>query len=119
MRSLIICLGLLASLPAMAELDPRTRSEVEQLFTQMRQSACQFERNGTVYDADEAVAHLTRKLSYFDDKGKIARSEDFIRLAASKSSMSGKPYHIICPEQAKQDSADWLNAALMQIRQKN
>jgi hypothetical protein len=51
-----------------------------------------FIRNGTMYDAGRAADHLRLKLKKAGDRVKTA--EDFIRLCASKSSLSGEPYRI-------------------------
>ena len=51
-----------------------------------------FIRNGKMYDAGRAADHLRLKLKAAGDRVKTA--EDFIRLCASKSSLSGKPYLI-------------------------
>jgi DNA polymerase III epsilon subunit-like protein len=52
----------------------------------------QFVRNGTAYDAKAAADHLRLKLKKAGSRVKSA--EDFIRLCASASSMSGIPYRI-------------------------
>ena len=52
----------------------------------------QFIRNGTSYDAKAAASHLRLKLRSAGSG--IATAEDFIRLCASVSSISGKPYQI-------------------------
>lgn len=52
----------------------------------------QFVRNGTAYDGNEAADHLRLKLKKAGSQVKSA--EDFIRLCASVSSMSGIPYQI-------------------------
>ena len=51
-----------------------------------------FIRNGTEHDGKEAAEHLRMKL----DKagGKVQTADDFIKLCASKSYISGKPYLI-------------------------
>jgi hypothetical protein len=55
-------------------------------------NGAEFIRNGKVYVARKAAAHLRRKLMAAGDQVKTA--EDFIRLCASKSSLSGEPYRI-------------------------
>lgn len=52
----------------------------------------QFIRNGTAYDAKAAAAHLRLKLR--NAGSRVATAEDFIRLCASVSSVSGIPYQI-------------------------
>ena len=51
-----------------------------------------FIRNGTEYYGKEAVEHFRIKLRIAG--GKIQTADDFIRLCASTSSISGKPYMI-------------------------
>ena len=51
-----------------------------------------FIRNGTEHDGKEAADHLRSKLKRAG--GKVQTAEDFIRLCASKSFISGKPYMI-------------------------
>jgi len=51
-----------------------------------------FIRNGTEHDGKEAAEHLRSKLK--SAGGKVQTADDFIRLCASKSLISGKPYLI-------------------------
>ncbi|MFZ2171349.1 MAG: DUF5329 family protein [Methylococcaceae bacterium] len=51
-----------------------------------------FIRNGKEHDGKEAAEHLRMKLQKAG--GKVQTADDFIRLCASKSIMSGKPYMI-------------------------
>jgi len=52
----------------------------------------QFIRNGTSYGAKAAADHLRLKLRMAGSR--VATAEDFIRLCASASSVSGTPYQI-------------------------
>jgi hypothetical protein len=52
-----------------------------------------FDRNGTLYDAQAAAAHLTMKREKAGEA--IKTVDDFIDKVASKSSMTGIPYKII------------------------
>jgi hypothetical protein len=51
-----------------------------------------FIRNGTEHDGKEAAEHLRMKLQKAGDS--VRTADDFIRLCASKSLLSGKPYMI-------------------------
>lgn len=51
-----------------------------------------FIRNGTEYDGKKAAEHLRSKLK--SAGGKVQTADDFIRLCASRSFISGKPYMI-------------------------
>ena len=82
----------------------------------MQASGCQFNRNGTWYSASEAKDHLTRKLEYLEGKGSIGSTEQFIDLAASSSSSSGKAYLVKCSNEAPVESKQWLGRQLALIR---
>ena len=51
-----------------------------------------FIRNGSEYDGKQAVDHLRMKLQ--NAGGYVQTADDFIRLCASRSSITGKPYMI-------------------------
>jgi hypothetical protein len=55
-----------------------------------------FVRNGTEYDGKEAAEHLRMKLQ--SDAGMVQTADDFIRLCASRSYISGEPYLIRLPD---------------------
>ncbi|WP_230404689.1 MULTISPECIES: DUF5329 domain-containing protein [Undibacterium] len=101
-----------------AEMSAASRVEVEVLLNHLSNSGCQFNRNGTWYSAQEAKAHLSKKLDYVVEKKLATTAEQFIDAAASKSSMSGKAYQVKCGNDAAQESALWLQAALREIRNK-
>ena len=54
------------------------------------ESKATFIRNGAEHTPAEAAAHIKAKYEHF--KGEIKTPEDFIRLSASKSLLTGKPY---------------------------
>lgn len=92
------------------------RAEIDALLSKLQSSGCQFNRNGSWYSGAEAKSHLMRKLEYFEDKGTVKSTEQFIELAASKSSSSGKPYQVKCGNAAAMTSQQWLNAELNTVR---
>ena len=55
-----------------------------------------FIRNGTEHDGKEAAEHLRMKLQ--GDVGMVQTADDFIRLCASRSYISGEPYLIRLPD---------------------
>lgn len=55
-----------------------------------------FIRNGSEYNGQEAAKHLRMKLRRAGDH--VQTADDFIRLCASKSYTSGKPYMIRLPD---------------------
>mgnify|MGYP001821698296 CR=1 FL=1 len=95
--------------------DPdRTAKEIEHLLAYIGGSTCQFIRNGKSYDAAEARAHIQKKYDYI--RSRVETTENFIRYAASQSSMSGKPYRIRCGDETM-PCADWLREELKRYRQ--
>lgn len=101
---------------AAAPLAPAARAEIDALISRLETSACEFNRNGTWYTASEAKSHLLRKLEYLEDKGAVRSAEQFIDLAASKSSLSGQPYLVRCADGAPIGSGKWLHSQLRIIR---
>ncbi|MDR5753038.1 MULTISPECIES: DUF5329 family protein [unclassified Caballeronia] len=67
-------------------------------FTRPREAKAWFNRNGTWYSGMEAKAHLLAKLHYLENRTTLTSTEQFIELAARKSSVSGKPYLVQCGE---------------------
>lgn len=99
------------------ELAPAAQQEIAHLFTYLENSGCQFNRNGSWYEAREAVDHIGKKYQYLLGKNQISTSEDFIAGAATKSSMSGRPYLVKCRDAAPVESAVWFRAELEKYRQ--
>jgi len=83
-------------------------SEVEQLLTFVQTSGCQFNRNGKWYDSVEAAKHIGKKYRYVNKRGLVKSTEDFIKYAATKSSMSGKIYTVQCADGELLKSSKWL-----------
>lgn len=92
------------------------RAEVQALLAALQASGCKFSRNGTWYSGAEARDHLLRKLEYIEGKSTIASAEQFIELAASKSSSSGKAYQVKCDGEAAVESRQWLTQQLGAVR---
>jgi len=109
-----LCLMFTCNLHAATATEVNT--EIHQLLQQLEVSGCQFNRNGTWYSSAEAKTHLLRKLDYINRKGTINNSEQFIELAASKSSISGKPYQVKCGNHNPSNSQIWLISTLNQMR---
>src|SRR5580765_8449363 len=109
---------MLAAAPALAaELPSSARTEIDALLSRLAASECRFNRNGSWYSASKARDHMQMKLNYLIKKGRIASAEDFIEQAASRSSFSGKPYTVLCPNQDEVPSAVWLGGELRKIRE--
>ena len=109
--------SLLVALLPFSAFGQNAPAEISQLFKSLETSGCQFNRNGSWYNAQEASEHLHRKYDYLVKKGLAKSAESFIDLAASKSSMSGKPYLVRCGNAAPVESKSWFLSKLAQFRQ--
>lgn len=89
-------------------------SEIDYLLTSVEKSDCVFIRNGKSHDSLAAVRHLQMKRErgrrYYDS------TEEFIARIASKSSLTGKPYLIECPDQPPVDAKTWFSLRLADHR---
>jgi hypothetical protein len=90
--------------------------EIASLLLFVEQSGCTFIRNGKQYNAPEARQHIEKKYNYFKDQ--ITTAEEFIEYSATKSTMSGKAYRVVC-NGVGLNSSDWLLAELDKLRRKN
>ena len=89
-----------------------TTEEIASLLLFIEQSECTFIRNGKHYDALKAREHIEKKYTYY--KERITTAEDFILYSATKSSITGEPYRVICNGE-NMITADWLNAELVEL----
>ncbi len=100
-----------------AELPQTFRSEIAHLSSYVETSGCVYYRNGTWYNDAKAVCeHIRTKHKYFSDRGRINSTEDFIRWAATKSEISGKPYMVRCGNGPELPLATWLTDELARYR---
>ena len=113
---LVPLLWLFAAALNAAPLAPPVRAEVDALLSALEKSGCEFNRNGSWHAAKEARTHLLRKLEYLEGKNAVQSTEQFIELAASASSSSGKPYLVRCGKAAPVESRAWLSAQLAALR---
>jgi hypothetical protein len=79
---------------------------INHLLEYVEDSNCVFIRNDREYDSRNAAKHLKEKYDYF--MSSIKTPEDFIELAGSKSSVSGKPYWVRCTGQSPTLTVNWL-----------
>jgi len=93
--------------------DPQ--EEVAHLLQYIENSECVFTRNGKEHLGPEALEHIQMKYDYV--RKKVETTEDFIRYAATKSSLSGRPYLVRCDE-VELPTAEWLKAELARFRQR-
>jgi hypothetical protein len=76
-------------------------------------SDVQFIRNGKSYDAHAAAQHMRDKWKWKRSEIKTAR--DFIEIAASRSTETGKPYVIRWKDGHEQFSAEFLERELKKL----
>jgi Family of unknown function (DUF5329) len=87
---------------------------INYLIDHVAKAKATFVRNGTSHTPAEAAEHIKAKYAHF--KGDIKTPEDFIRLSASKSILSGKPYLVRLPDGQEIHLDAWLTEALKQHR---
>lgn len=90
--------------------------EIDGLIGALGRSGCEFERNGSWYVAGKAQAHLRRKYEWLRKRDAVDTAEQFIDRAASRSSISGKPYRVRCAGKPEVDSATWFRDVLRRLR---
>lgn len=112
---IVVALGASAAI-ASAAPTAKAQREIDGLIAALGNSGCEFERNGTWHDAKTARAHLQKKYDYLRKRGMADTAESFIERGASKSSMSGKPYRVRCPDKAVDTAAHWFEQRLRTLR---
>jgi hypothetical protein len=110
---LLLSIGALAHGGTSASLESR---KIEYLIAAIETLPnAQFIRNGTAYDAKRAADHLRLKLQMAGSR--VATAEDFIRLCASVSSITGSPYQIIFADGHTVTSETYLRQKLAEFKQ--
>jgi Family of unknown function (DUF5329) len=90
--------------------------EVDYLLSAIASSGCEFFRNGEWFDSKKASAHLRDKYTALNALGGLVTATEFIEKAATKSSMSGRPYLIRCAGSEPVPTNQWLHEALERYR---
>ena len=103
---LVALLLALAEAAAAQSFDPA----VSALLQSVETSGCEMERNGERHDGKAAAEHLRTKLQRSGRPGMNA--DLFIDRVASGSTLSGKPYYVLCPGRPPVESRTWLRARL-------
>ncbi|ANI60958.1 hypothetical protein ACVK1X_005988 [Pseudomonas sp. PvR086] len=103
---------------AQAQIPPQATQEINSLLDFVEHSECRFVRNGSEYGGPQARAHLEKKLEYLEEQDRVNSAEDFIELAATQSSMSGRAYEVRCPA-GIQPANLWLKTELQRQRQRH
>jgi hypothetical protein len=85
---------------------------INYLIDYVTKAKATFVRNGTAHTPAEAADHIKAKYAHF--KKDIKTPEDFIRLSASTSILTGKPYLVRLPDGKEMNLDAWLADALKQ-----
>lgn len=91
-----------------ADESPTTTAEIANLMTYIRTSNCEFLRNGAWHSSEAAHDHIAKKLQYIRYRDTLRDAEQFIEMAATRSSMTGEIYQVRCPGVPLQDCSRWL-----------
>ena len=110
---LIALIGVCAQ-RALAEED--LWSAIKYLLAYVENADVVFIRNDREHMPDEAATHMRRKYEHFKDQ--IKTPEDFIRLAGTKSLMTGKAYRVRLKDGKTVLMREWLEDALEEFRTK-
>ena len=113
--ALALALGL-GPRPAQAAPGPEAAREIAALMGALEHSGCQFERNGTWHDPAAARAHLQRKYDALLRRGLVDTAEQFIDRAATRSSTSGRAYHVRCGTAPVREAGAWFREQLQRLR---
>lgn len=92
--------------------ETKLEKQIDFLFERIKSSNCTFERNFLKYTPKEAIEHITTKYNYYKDE--IKNIDDFIRLSASKSLITGIRYKIICND-FEGYSDEWLHLQIKEF----
>lgn len=99
-----------------AQTTPQAAQEIQGLLDFVEHSECRFVRNRSEYPGVQARVHLEKKLNYLEGKNMVSSAEDFITLGATKSSVTGTAYEVVCPT-GIQPASTWLTTELKRQRQ--
>ena len=112
LRAALVCLfslAVAAAAPAASAADT-LEAQVNALIQAVAKSDATFIRNGDANTGAAASKHMRAKYDHFKDE--IKTTDDFIRLAGTKSLLSGKPYLVKTKDGKEQRLDAWLRAVL-------
>ena len=87
------------------------------LLDYVAKSDATFIRNRQTHTPQEAANHIKAKYEHF--KNEIKTPEDFIRLSAAKSLLTGQPYLVRTRDGKEMHLDQWLTQALKEHRAEN
>ena len=98
MKNIMVTVSVILALfsGAVSAQDNIEKKKIDFLISSVENlKGAKFIRNGTEHNGKEAAEHLRMKLQ---NALVVQTADDFIRLCASKSSVTGKPYMIRLPD---------------------
>ena len=107
---LLVALALFGVPAAPIVAEESLDESIKYLLDYVAKSDATFIRNGQTHTPQEAVSHIKAKYEHF--KSEIKTPEDFIRLSASKSLLTGQPYLVKTRDGKEMPLSDWLANAL-------
>ena len=116
MKHFFAIVFILVSTSANADVSAEQKIETSHLLNFVKNSPCKIIRNGKAYDGNSAVSHIQKKYAYFKDD--IETTEQFIELSASKSTLSGNYYTVVCGDNQPLKTKNWLLQELRNYRQR-
>lgn len=114
MKNILFALFFIWSADISADVPAEQVEEINHLLDFIRNSDCIMERNGSRHSTIDAIEHILKKYDYYRDE--INNTEDFIRLAATKSTISGEYYKVNCQDEKSFRTQDWLMSELKRYR---
>jgi hypothetical protein len=115
MRSLLLSMLFATGLAHATELAPVEAQKIDYLIGSIEAlQDAHFIRNGSTYDAKAAAHHLRLKFKYAG--AHVHTADDFIRLCATASSITGKPYRIRFADGHEVPSATFLQDKLREYQ---
>ena len=113
----VLLLAISFTVGASAGSSPRDEEhEVEHLIEFIGHSGCIFVRNDSAYSGVRAREHIQGKYNRLKKRKRELSAEQFISYAASRSSLSQKPYKVQCGAETI-TSERWLLEELEHYRQ--
>jgi len=112
----VIAIVLAATMVLAEKTRPQENTDetIAYLLAFVAKSDCTFIRNGQSYTGKQASMHMQYKGRHFKDQ--IVTPEDFIRLAATESLQTGKPYMIRTKEGKELRCNEWMKQVLEKYR---
>jgi len=110
----IVLIALLGVCAQRATAEEDLQSTIKYLLAYVKNAHVVFIRNDREHMPHEAAAHMRRKYEHFKDQ--IKTPEDFIRLAGTKSLMTGKAYQVRMKDGKTVLTQKWLEGALEKYR---